>query len=177
MRQTTIFAENDPFEDTEQEDFQDTAAGTVEVSLRDFQEAALDDVISSMQATQLWLRFSTGAVPIRRTVIGPEPQAWHAQVNTGPTYDFVNLLYYFGGFMAIGAMSLFLTLGLKIMGAGGLLAIGLAYLVGCLKVADHFKRKSLPVPVVLKVALALGLVLWVAWWVQQMLGGWPPLRS
>jgi hypothetical protein len=174
MRQATIFAENDPFEDTEQEDFQDTAAGTVEVSLRDFQEAALDDVISSMQATQLWLRFSAGAVPISRTVIGPEPEAWHAQVNAGPTYGFVNVLYYFGGMTAIGAMSLFMTLGFEAMGTGGLLAIGLAYLVGCLKVADHFKRKALPVPAGLMGTLAVVLVPLVVWCVQQLLGWWPP---
>ena len=109
MRQTTIFPQDDDFEDTHQTDFENTGPPTVEISLRDLQEAALDDVISAMQATQLWLRFSAGSVPIRRTKIGPEPAPWHAQVtmsSRGPGFAFVNVPYYFGGLMGTLAVVL-----------------------------------------------------------------------
>ena len=178
MRQTTIFSKDDGgFEDTQVVRPDEAVTPTVEVSLRDLQEAALDDVITAMQATQLWLRFSAGAVPIHRTRIGPEPQAWHAQVSApsrGPGFAFVNVLYYFGGLLAIGAMSLFMTLGFEALGSAGLLVISLAYLVGCLKVADHFKRRGLPVPAGLLATLAVVLVPLVVWCVQHLLGLWPP---
>lgn len=177
MRQTTIFTQDDGFEDTEGVQPEDAPDPTVEISLRDLQEAALDEVISPMQATQLWLRFSAGAIPIHRVKIGAEPQAWHAQVTaptSGPRFAFVNVLYYFGGLMAIGAMSLFMTLGFEMMGAGGLLAISVAYLAGCLKVADHFKRRRLPIPAGLLATLAVVLVPLVVWCVQHLLGLWPP---
>lgn len=136
----------------------------------------MDEVITAMQATQLWLRFSTGAIPIHRTKIGPEPEDWHAQVTTtrfGPGFAFVNVLYYFGGLMAIGAMSLFMTLGFEAMGNWGLLAISTAYLVGSLKVADYFKRRHLPIPAGLMGTLAVVLVPLIAWCVQVLLGLWP----
>jgi len=84
------------------------------------------------------------------------------------------VLYYFGGMVAIGAMSLFMTLGFERMGAGGLLAIGLAYLFACLKVADHFQARSLPVPAGILATLAVVLVPLVVWCVQSLLGWWPP---
>ena len=178
MRQTTIFAEHDGFEDTEAIGSEDEADPTVEISLRDLQEAALDEVISPMQATQLWLRYSAGAIPIHRVKLGPELQDWHAQVTTkrygGPGFAFVNVLYYFGGLMAIGAMSLFMTLGFEAMGTWGLLAISVAYLVGSLKVANYFKTRMLPIPAGLMGTLAVVLVPLIVWCVQQLLGLWPP---
>ena len=71
-----------------------------------------------------------------------------AALNSGPRFGFVNVLYYFGGMVAIGAMSLFMTLGFQAMGVKGLLLIGLAYALGALKVADHFKAKAWPFPLV-----------------------------
>ena len=81
----------------------------------------------------------------------------------GPGFAFVNVLNYFGGLMAIGAMSLFMTLGFEAMGTWGLLAIGTAYLVGSLKVADHFKTRKLPVPAGLMGTLAIAGVEFSRW--------------
>jgi hypothetical protein len=86
----------------------------------------------------------------------------------------VNVLYYFGGLVAIGAMSLFMTLGFQTLGAGALLAIALAYMVACLKVADHFKARGLLVPAGLLATLAVVLVSLVAWSAQSVAGLWPP---
>jgi hypothetical protein len=84
------------------------------------------------------------------------------------------VLYYFGGMVAIGAMSLFMTLGFERLGAGGLLAIALAYLFACLKVADHFKSRELGVPAGILATLAAVLIPLVVWCVQSLLGLWPP---
>jgi hypothetical protein len=92
----------------------------------------------------------------------------------GPRFGFTNTLYYFGGMVAIGAMSLFMTLGWQSFGAWGLALIGTGYLLACLLVADHLKRRRLPVPAGILATLAVVLVPLVVWSVQHGLGLWPP---
>ena len=41
---------------------------------------------------------------------------------TGPAFNFTNVLYYLGGLIAIGAMTLFMTLGWEAFGGWGVLA-------------------------------------------------------
>jgi hypothetical protein len=89
-------------------------------------------------------------------------------------FGFVNVLYYFGGMVAIGAMSLFMTIGFESMGAAGLLAIGLGYIVACLKVADYFKGRAMYVPAGILATLAVVLVPMVVWSAQSLAGLWPP---
>lgn len=127
--------------------------------------AASDGLISASQAEALWQRWSA-----------PE---WQQQAEShastaGPSFGFTNVLYYFGGIVAMCAMSLFMTLGFERMGAGGLLVIGLAYLAACLKAGDHFQARSLPVPAGVLATLAVVLVPLVVWCVQSLLGWWPP---
>lgn len=95
-------------------------------------------------------------------------------VHAGPRFSFTNTLYYFGGLLAIGAMSLFMTLGWESLGAWGLLVISAAYLLVCLKVADALKTRQLPVPAGILATLAVVLVPLVVWCVQQLMGLWPP---
>ena len=140
---------------------------TRRVSLHDLQTAARAGVITPAQAMQLWASWGD-ADPTR-------PGGLEAVASVaGPRFGFVNVLYYFGGLVAIGAMSLFMTLGFQAMGAAGLLAIGLAYGFACLKVADYFKARSLPVPAGILATLAVCLVPLVVWCVQSLLGLWPP---
>ena len=49
--------------------------------------------------------------------------------DTGPSFNFTNILYYFGGLVAIGAMTLFMNLGWEAFGGWGILFISLAYAV------------------------------------------------
>ena len=148
-------------------DFTDTANLIVELRLEDLKDAAREGLLTEQQAEELWQRWSHGGLAGGR-IIAPPPKA------SGPTFGFVNVLYYFGGMVAIGAMTLFMTLGFQSMGAGALLAIGLAYMVACLKVADHFKRRDLRVPAGLMATLAVVLVALVAWSAQSVAGLWPP---
>ena len=127
--------------------------------------AASDGLITAGQADALWQRWSASE---------GQREAVPALHEAGPAFGFTNVLYYFGGMVAIGAMSLFMTLGFERMGAGGLLAIGLAYLLICLKVADHFQVRGLPVPAGILATLAVVLVPLVVWCVQSLLGLWPP---
>ena len=61
---------------------------------------------------------------------------------TGPNFDFTHVLYYLGGVIAIGAMSLFMNLGWESFGGFGIFFIALAYAGGGLKLAENFQKKG-----------------------------------
>ncbi|HMF27457.1 MAG TPA: hypothetical protein VKE42_01725, partial [Candidatus Cybelea sp.] len=46
-----------------------------------------------------------------------------------PRFRFAHVLYYLGGMVAIGAMSLFITMGWERYGGGGILTISVVYFV------------------------------------------------
>jgi hypothetical protein len=132
---------------------------TVVLRQHDLEAAAHDGLLSAAQAQALWLRWSSAELPT---------------YSKGPGFGFTHVLYYFGGMVAISAMSLFMTLGFQAMGAAGLLVIGLAYGFACLKVADYFKARGLVVPAGILATLAVVLVPLVVWCLQSLLGLWPP---
>ena len=142
---------------------------SLQLSLRrqDLQEAVQDGLVTQDQADTLWQRWS-------RARPGQAEAAAGRAYDSGPGFGLTHVLYYFGGMVAIGAMSLFMTLGFAAMGAGGLLAIALAYGFACLRLADHFKARALKVPAGILATLAVVLVPLAVWCVQSLLGLWPP---
>lgn len=159
----------------QRQDFSETQPSSIALDARDLEDAARRGVISAEQATALWQLWAHGVAPpplARAPGANAQPMVGAALAH-GPRFGFVNVLYYFGGLVAIGAMSLFMTLGFQTMGAGGLLLIALAYGYACLKVADNFKSKGLLVPAGLLATLAVVLVPLGIWCVQSLLGAWP----
>jgi hypothetical protein len=140
-----------------------------QVSSADLTRAVLDGVVTRQQADDLWARW----VPSAQLVPGTANPS-SAPPLAGPRFSFTNTLYYFGGMVAIGAMSLFLRLSWDAFGAWGLMLISAAYLLACLKVADHLKSRQLPVPAGILATLAVVLVPLVVWCAQHGLGWWPP---
>lgn len=138
------------------------APSGVHITRSDLQDAASRGVITQDQAVALWKLWARA----------PQARVGHA-IAAGPRFGFVNVLYYFGGMVAIGAMSLFMTLGFQALGPAGLLAIAAAYGFACLKVADSFQSKGLIVPAGLLATLAVVLVPLGIWCVQSLLGAWP----
>jgi hypothetical protein len=153
--------------DSISDDISGSTTPTVQLQQADLQAAVQDGVISTAQAQQLWQRWAAGALMQAR------PTAQLPPVR-GPAFSFTSTLYYFGGMVAIGAMSLFMTLGWQSFGPWGLLAICAAYLVACLKVADYLKGRHLPIPAGILATLAVVLVPLIVWCAQQGLGLWPP---
>ncbi len=191
---TVLLEEETRWVETQQDD---VFAPDVQVKLHwDDIEAAVEmGAIVPSQAHALWATWAAPGSTTRdlvpaqahpseraglqaKVVAAPAP-ALDAQPATptargGPVFSFTNTLYYFGGMLAIGAMTLFMTLGWDAFGAWGLLAISAGYLVACLKVADHLKARHLPVPAGILATLAVCLVPLIVWCVQQGLGLWPP---
>lgn len=58
------------------------------------------------------------------------------RTEAGPRFDFTHVLYYLGGLIAIGAMTVFMTRGWEAFGGWGVFFIALAYAGAGLKLAD-----------------------------------------
>lgn len=144
----------------------DEAEQSITLRLHDLEDAARDGLVTPDQAHKLWQRWSAG--------LANAPAASAAAYASGPRFNFTHVLYYFGGMVAIGAMSLFMTLGFEQMGPWGLLLISVAYAFACLKVADYFLARSLPVPAGILATLAVVLISLITWSVQSVMGLWPP---
>jgi hypothetical protein len=90
-----------------------------------------------------------------------------------PRFSFTHVLYYLGGMLAIGAMSVFMTLGWTSFGGWGVFFIALLYAGVAWKLAQRFEAQRLPIPMGLMATLIVVLVPLATWAVQHALGFWP----
>jgi hypothetical protein len=91
----------------------------------------------------------------------------------GPRFDLTHILYYLGGMIAIGAMTLFMNLGWEAFGGWGILFLSLAYAGGGLKLADWFERKGLAAPAGISATFVVALTPLAIYGLQQAMGWWP----
>lgn len=95
-----------------------------------------------------------------------------------PGFRFSHILYYFGGLIAIGAMSLFMTLGWERFGGWALLFIALAYAAAGLWLTEHLLHRSrLPVPAGIVAAFVVALTPLAVYGLQSALGWWAEGRG
>src|SRR5690554_8166936 len=66
-----------------------------------------------------------------------------AQNQDVPQFNFTHVLYYLGGLIAIGAMTLFMNLGWQSFGGAGIVFISALYAALGLKLANTFLAKHL----------------------------------
>ena len=95
------------------------------------------------------------------------------QTNTTAKFDFTHVLYYLGGLIAIGAMSLFMNLGWESFGGIGIVFICLLYAAIGLKLTHVFSTKALFIPAGLCAAFVVALTPLAIYGLQQALGVWP----
>ncbi len=92
---------------------------------------------------------------------------------TGPGFDFTHVLYYLGGLIAIGAMTLFMTLAWEIFGGWGIFFISLAYGGIGLKLTEMFQSRGYAIPAGICATFAVALTPLAIYGLQQALGFWP----
>jgi hypothetical protein len=80
----------------------------MKITRKDLDSAVEENILSAEQAENLHLYLK--GVP-----------------GVGPGFDFTHVLYYLGGLVAIGAMTLFMNLGWESFGGWGIFFISLAY--------------------------------------------------
>lgn len=90
-----------------------------------------------------------------------------------PRFSFVHVLYYLGGMIAIGAMSLFMTLGWATLGGWGGFVTAVFYAILALVLTHWFlERKHLQIPAGIMATLAVVMVPLAIFGAQQALGYW-----
>ncbi|WP_426338991.1 DUF2157 domain-containing protein [Pseudoduganella sp. S-14] len=89
-----------------------------------------------------------------------------------PGFKPAHILYYLGGLIAIGAMSLFMTLGWESFGGTGLLFISICYMAAALGAVEWLRARGLMLPAGVLAAFAVVLVPLAVYGLQHMLGLW-----
>lgn len=95
-----------------------------------------------------------------------------SQPEASPSLNLTNVLYYLGGMIAIGAMTLFMNLGWEAFGGFGIFALSLLYAVIGLSLTAVFNRRKLHIPagicatfVICLTPLAIyGFQVGMGWW-------------
>jgi hypothetical protein len=137
---------------------------TVELRPSQLVQAVQKGIVTAEQSATLWAFLSD---PSRSTVVR------EGQVVGAPRFDFTHVLYYFGGMLAIGAMSLFMTLSWQAFGRWGVLALAAAYFLACWLVAQNLLKRGLRVPAGILATIGIVLVPLMTWCIQHALGMWP----
>lgn len=123
------------------------------IARSDLDAAAAAGLITPDQVAPLW------------NFLGP-------RVDAKPRFGLTHVLYYLGGMLAIGAMSLFMTLGWEQFGGWGVFFMALLYFGVAWRFAARFERQQLPIPMGIMATLAVVLVPLAVWGVQHGLGWW-----
>lgn len=142
----------------------------VQLAWADVQEAVRDQALTEAQAQALWRGWAYPGSPWR---VDRAPAVARPPVPEAARFSFSHVLYYFGGMLVIGAMSLFMTLGWELFGPWGSAVLTGLYLWGALKVATHLKARALTIPAGILATVAVCLVPLLVWSVQVGLGLWP----
>lgn len=118
------------------------------------QDGVDEGIISPAQAESLWA-------------------LWQQQQHGVPQFDFTHILYYLGGLLAIGAMTLFMNLGWERFGGWGIVGLCALYALAGLGLLRRFEGKKRPVPAGICAVFVVALVPLAAYGLQQGLGVWP----
>ncbi len=129
-------------------------ANDMELNRNLLRDAAAKGLLTEEQAEALWRFLSE-----------------HSQ--NVPAFRFTHILYYLGGLVAIGAMTLFMTLGWERFGGWGLFFIALAYAVAGLWLTEHFLgRRKLPIPAGITATFVVALAPLAVYGLQAAFGLW-----
>jgi len=130
--------------------------------------------------TETIMRFTTKDLDwaVGENIIAPEVRtalvaALEARYEHTPSLSFGNVLYYLGGLIIIGSMTLFVSTAWEALGAAGHLAVALAYAAVFLAAGGwlwHAKGQRIPGGIL--VTAAVSMTPMAVWAVQNLLGWW-----
>jgi hypothetical protein len=96
-----------------------------------------------------------------------------SQPDTGPAFTFTNILYYFGGLIAIGAMTLFMNLGWETFGGWGIFFISMGYAGIGLMLTQKFQRSGHAIPAGICATFVVAISPLAIYGFQEAMGWWP----
>lgn len=94
-----------------------------------------------------------------------------------PGFNFTHIIYYFGGILAIGAMTLFMNLGWENFGGWGILTLCILYVVLGLCLISVLRRKNLHIPAGICATFLICLTPLAIYGLQVAMGWWPDSAS
>lgn len=114
---------------------------------------------------------------VAKGVLGAEEadRLWRFLAERGqdrPSFRTTHVLYYLGGMIGIGAMTLFVTLGWEVFGGWGLFLIAVAYGIGGLWLTEFLLGRRLPIPAGIAGAFVVALVPLAVYGLQVAFGWW-----
>ncbi len=124
------------------------------IGKEDLRNAAKKGILSEDQAERLWMFLSD-------------------EMREVPSFRVAHILYYLGGLIAIGAMTLFMNQGWELFGGWGIFGISIVYALAGLFFVDYFmKRPGLSIPAGILGAFVVALVPLAIYGLQNALGLW-----
>lgn len=126
----------------------------MDVTSEDLKHAANEGLITGQQAQALWA-------------------FWQERKQDVPRFQTAHILYYLGGLLAMGAMSLFMNLAWQRMGGWGLTGIALAYAVAGVWLTEYWlSRRQWRIPAGISAAFVVVLTPLAVYGVQLAMGWW-----
>lgn len=98
---------------------------------------------------------------------------WKACGAEQPKLSMTHVLYYLGGLIAIGAMSVFMTLGWESFGGWGIVAISVCYVGIGLYCTEKFAKQSLAIPAGICATFVVALIPLIVYGLEKAIGWWP----
>ncbi|ASQ46058.1 DUF2157 domain-containing protein [Legionella clemsonensis] len=95
------------------------------------------------------------------------------QPEEAPSFNLTNVLYYFGGLIAIGAMSIFMNLGWEAFGGWGIFYLSLAYACIGLWLAHQFAKHGYIIPAGICATFVIAITPLAIYGFQLGMGWWP----
>ncbi len=127
----------------------------MKIDRRHLDDAAERGIISADQSKALW-------------------EFLRAEQADVPRFSLNHLLYYFGGLIAIGGISFYVTLGWEMLGGAGIFVITVAVMAGAAALTEYFLvRQKLAIPAGLMAALIVAAAPLAIYGLQQWMGLWP----
>lgn len=121
---------------------------------RQFDEAVEKEIISAEQAAAL-------------------AALWQQRPQNEPRFSLTHVLFYFGGLVAIGPMTIFMGLGLQSFGGAGIVAIAALYALVGLILTHRLARQNLAIPAGICAAFVMCIVPVAGYGVLLWSGIWP----
>lgn len=126
----------------------------MKITKQHLQAAASEDIITTDQAEKLYAFFK------QKTV-------------NDPSFNLTHILYYAGGLIAIGAMTLFMNLGWESFGGYGIFLISLVYALIGVKLTMMFQARGYSIPAGICATFVVALTPLAIYGLQQAWGLWP----
>ncbi|CEG57082.1 hypothetical protein [Legionella fallonii] len=90
-----------------------------------------------------------------------------------PSFSVTNVLYYFGGLIAIGAMSLFMNLGWELYGGWGIFFLSISYGLLGIALTHQLANKGYKIPAGICATFVIVLTPLAIYGLQKGMGWWP----